>query len=70
MVSFWPTTLIVFILSMVSLADGLYATDGDSTLFLRAERGPDGDRTYRLIEGRPLSTSFGEDVYRRVFRDD
>lgn len=24
MVSFWPTTLIVFILSMVSLADGLY----------------------------------------------
>ncbi len=35
--------------------------------FLRAERQPDGRRTFRLVEGQPLETSFGEDLYRQVF---
>ncbi len=38
-------------------------------LFLRAERKPDGKRTYKLIEGEPLSTSFGEDIYKHVFSE-
>ncbi len=36
-------------------------------LFLRAERLPDGTRTFQLAEGRPLETSYGEDLYREVF---
>lgn len=39
----------------------------DDTLFLRAERLPDGTRTFRLLEGRPLETSYGKDLYRRIF---
>ncbi len=35
--------------------------------FLRAERLPDGTRTFRLREGRPLETGFGIDLYRRIF---
>src|SRR5581483_7123628 len=41
-------------------------TTGEA-LFLRAERRPDGERTFKLVEGEPLPTSFGEDLYVRVF---
>ena len=40
--------------------------DGQA-LFLRAERTPDGQRTFRLPEGKPLATSYGEDLYRQIF---
>jgi hypothetical protein len=36
------------------------------TLFLRAERQPDGSRNYKLAAKDPLPTSFGEDVYYRL----
>jgi hypothetical protein len=37
-----------------------------STLFLRAERDPDGRRDYKLVVKEPLPTSFGEDLYYRL----
>jgi len=37
-----------------------------STLFLRAERQPDGHRNYKLAVKDPLPTSFGEDLYYRL----
>ncbi len=40
----------------------------EHALFLRADRKDDGTRTFRLIEGKPLDTSFGEDLYRRIFK--
>jgi ABC-type lipoprotein export system ATPase subunit len=39
----------------------------DGALFLRPEREPDGRRTYRMLEGEPLPTSFGEDSFQRIF---
>ncbi|HUK22061.1 MAG TPA: hypothetical protein VLV45_10985 [Gemmatimonadales bacterium] len=33
----------------------------------RAERLPDGTRPFRIIPGEPLATSFGRDLYDRVF---
>jgi hypothetical protein len=38
-----------------------------SSLFLRAERREDGSRTFKLIEGKALETSFGEDLYKKIF---
>jgi hypothetical protein len=38
-----------------------------NAIFLRAERLPDGTRTFRIIEGEPLQTSYGEDLYQVVF---
>ena len=35
--------------------------------FLRAERRADGTRTFRIIEGEPLETSYGEDLYEEIF---
>jgi hypothetical protein len=40
--------------------------DGGSTLFLRAGRGPDGHRNYKLTVRVPLPTSYGEDLYHRL----
>ena len=39
-------------------------------LFLRAERKADGTRTFRLLEGEPLDTSYGEDLYGKVFESE
>ena len=50
-----------------ALTHGFYERRLSTALFLRADRQPDGRRTFKLVEGEPLSTSFGEDVYREVF---
>ncbi len=39
----------------------------DNVLFLRAERLPDGRRTFKIKEGIPLETSYGADLYRKIF---
>lgn len=36
-------------------------------LFLRADRQADGTRTFKLVEAEPLQTSYGEDLYKRIF---
>jgi DNA mismatch repair ATPase MutS len=58
---------VVHVTHMYELAHGFQENDSLDPLFLRAERTEDGTRTFHLIEGEPLSTSFGEDVYRKVF---
>ena len=37
------------------------------TIFLQAERQADGQRTFQIAEGEPLKTSFGEDLYEKIF---
>ena len=49
------------------LADRLRRIEPERTLFLRAERSPDGLRTFRIVPGDPLPTGFGLDLYRQVF---
>jgi DNA mismatch repair ATPase MutS len=58
---------VFFVTHLFDLANGFYLQDLDTTLFLRAERQPDGRRTFRIVEGHPLPTSYGEDSYRRIF---
>lgn len=43
--------------------------DADRTVFLRAERRPDGTRTFKLVEGEPLDTGHGADLYRQIFAE-
>lgn len=59
--------MVVFVTHMYELAHSFESGQPAGALFLRAERHAGGERTYRLLEGRPLSTSFGGDVYARVF---
>ena len=58
---------VFFVTHQYEFAHGL-ALQGDSKmLFLRAERQEDGVRTFRVSEGEPLETSYGEDLYERIF---
>jgi hypothetical protein len=57
---------IVFVTRLYALAHGLYEQKTQAMMFLRAERRPDGEHTFRLTEAEPLQTSYGEDLYRRI----
>jgi len=58
---------VVMVTHLYDLAESIHARTDGQALFLRAERRPDGHRSYKLPEGAPLPTSYGEDLYRRVF---
>ncbi len=58
-----------YVTHMFDLASGLRAERNGDALFLRAERLNDGRRTFRVVEGEPLPTSHGQDIYRRIFGD-
>jgi len=58
---------VFFVTHMYDLAHGFYEQHLDIALFLRAEREADGRRTFKLVLGEPLPTSYGEDSYRRIF---
>jgi hypothetical protein len=58
---------VFYVTHMFDLAQGFYRAGMNAALFLRAERLPDGRRTFRLIEGEPLPTSYGADLYTRIF---
>lgn len=60
---------LVFVTHLYSLAHRYHQQHAETTVFLRAERGDDGQRPFLLIPGDPLPTSYGEDLYRRTFSD-
>ena len=57
---------VVFVTHMYDLAHS-FESQADDAAFLRAGRAADGTRSFKLEHGAPLSTSFGEDSYRKVF---
>ncbi len=61
---------VVYVTHMFDLASRFHAARSEESLFLRAERLPDGRRTFRLIEGEPLPTSHGQDIYHAIFSDE
>jgi len=58
---------VIFVSHLYQFAHELYEGKTDATLFLLADRKEDGTRTYRLVEGEPLDTSYGVDLYNRIF---
>ena len=58
---------IFFVTHLFDLACSLEQRAARAALFLRAERQADGQRTFRLAEGAPLPTSYGPDLYDRIF---
>jgi MutS domain V len=57
---------VFFVTHRFDFADRFHRQHAPSTLFLRAERRPDGSRNYKLAVKDPLPTSFGEDLYYRL----
>jgi len=58
---------IFFVTHLYAFARGCQERGMTNIHFLRAERLSDGSRTFRMIEGAPLQTSFGQDLYQQIF---
>jgi dsDNA-specific endonuclease/ATPase MutS2 len=56
---------IVGVTHLFELARGLYEMNAGNVSFLRAECA----RTYKLHEGEPLPTSFGDDLYQDILAE-
>jgi DNA mismatch repair ATPase MutS len=61
---------VFFVTHLYEFARGMFEENMDDALFLRAERLADGTRTFRIVEGEPLETSYGEDLYKEIFADE
>jgi DNA mismatch repair ATPase MutS len=58
---------VFFVTHQYEFAHRCYDQKMGKTIFLRAERQANGTRTFKLVEGEPLQTSYGEDLYNRIF---
>jgi DNA mismatch repair ATPase MutS len=58
---------VFFVTHGYDFAYDLYERKLENATFLRAERQSDGERTFKIIKGEPLQTSYGEDLYNRIF---
>lgn len=58
---------VFFVTHLYKFAHGLFEQNMDNAIFLRAERQADGTRSFKLLEGEPLQTSFGTDLYEEIF---
>jgi DNA mismatch repair ATPase MutS len=59
---------VFFVTHQFTFAHGYYDQRMKNAIFLRADRKEDGTRTFKLIEGEPLQTSYGEDLFNRIFK--
>ena len=58
---------VAYVTHLYPFAQHFYERERDTAVFLRAERLPDGRRTFRLTEAKPLETSYGIDLYHKIF---
>jgi hypothetical protein len=58
---------VFYVTHMFDVAQSFSSAKIDGAMLLRAERLADGRRTFRLVEGEPLPTSYGKDLYERIF---
>jgi DNA mismatch repair ATPase MutS len=61
---------VFFVTHLYEFARSFYDTNPESALFLRAERQTDTTRTFKLTKGEPLETSYGIDLYNKIFSHD
>jgi len=58
---------VLFVTHVEEFARGVWDDERSDTVFLRAERLDDGTRTFRVLVGEPLATSFAADLYAHAF---
>jgi DNA mismatch repair ATPase MutS len=61
---------VFFVTHLYEFARGFHDKKMVDAIFLRGERQADGSRTFKLLEGEPLETSYGEDLYNTIFATD
>lgn len=55
-----------FVTHLYEFSNKFYSMELDKAMLLKAERNDDGTRSFGIREGKPLQTSFGEDLFREI----
>lgn len=63
-------TRVVFVTHLYELAEMFTQLPDTKVRYLTAERLPDGTRTYRIVPGILTNTSYGDDIYDKIFGQD
>jgi len=58
---------IFFVTHLYEFAHNFFDNKTENALFMLAERKAGGERTFKIIEGKPLQTGYGEDLYNKIF---
>lgn len=61
---------IFFVTHLYQFANSFYQDKKGNTVFLRPERTEQAKRTFKVVAGNPQQTSYGEDLYHRIFEND
>jgi hypothetical protein len=61
---------IFYVTHLYEFGRGFFEEKRQDAIFWRAERKADGTRTFKIVEGEPLETSYGEDLYHQIFDTD
>lgn len=60
---------VIFVTHLYEFSNLMFSENLPKAVFLRAERTDDGSRTFSIKMGKPLLTSFGEDIFASVIGD-
>jgi DNA mismatch repair ATPase MutS len=58
---------VFFVTFLSEFARGFYENKTENAVFLVAERQADGGRNFKIVEGEPLRTGYGRDLYATIF---
>lgn len=61
---------VIFVTHMYALAEDFENKNATKTCFLRADRDESGQRSFKILPGEPQTTSFGQDLYSRIFHQE
>ncbi len=56
-----------FVTQLYDFADHYYRCRYENGLFLRAVREDEGKHIFKIVDGEPLQTSYGNDLYKLIF---
>lgn len=59
---------IFYVTHLFEFAHSFYKRNLKESICMRAEREAGGQRTFRIIQGEPLQTSYGQDLYNKIFK--
>ena len=61
---------VIFVTHMYEFVKEYFEKKDDTLLSLLAQRSENGERTFKIVPGSPLKTSFGIDLYHKIFAEE
>lgn len=59
---------VLFVTHLYEFTSNFFNNKSENVIFLQAQRKADGSRSFKLAESEPIETSYGEDLYKEIFK--